>query len=62
MDTLHEDLCTFMVICDSILLRMRNASIRLCREDLNTHCMFNKFVITENRTVHEIMCKNMVEL
>jgi len=30
--TLREDLCTFMIISDSILLRMRNVSDKFCRE------------------------------
>jgi len=36
MCTLHEDLCTFMVISRRTLLRMRNISDKICREDWNT--------------------------
>jgi len=36
--TLHEDLCTFMVISRWILLRRRNLS-RSCREDQNRSCI-----------------------
>jgi hypothetical protein len=39
--TLHEDLCTFMTIYRWILLRMRNVSDKSCRENQNTHFMFN---------------------
>jgi hypothetical protein len=38
--TLHEDLCTFMLISRWILLR-RNISGKSCRENQNTHFMFN---------------------
>jgi hypothetical protein len=34
--TLHEDLCTFMIISRSILLRMRNVSDRSCTENQNS--------------------------
>jgi hypothetical protein len=40
--TSHEDLCTF-IIPRSILLRMRNVSHESCRDDQNTHVMFNNF-------------------
>jgi hypothetical protein len=39
--TLHKDLCTFMIISRSILLRMRNVSDKSCTENQNTHFMFN---------------------
>jgi hypothetical protein len=35
--TLHEDLCTFMIVSRSILLRMKNISDKSCRENQNTH-------------------------
>jgi len=55
-DTLYEDLCTFMIICRLIFLRMRNFSDKLCREYQNTHFMFyNLFPPPENRAVYEIM-------
>jgi len=43
------------------LLRMRNVSDKLCRENQNTHFMFN-IIFSENRAVHEIMWKNIVQL
>jgi hypothetical protein len=41
--TLHEDLCTFVIISRWILLRMGNISNKSCRENQNTHFMFNNF-------------------
>jgi len=34
-DILHEHLCTFMIVSRLILLRMRNVSDRIWREDQN---------------------------
>ena len=34
---------TFMVVSSSVLLRMRNFSYKLCRENQNTHFIFNFF-------------------
>jgi hypothetical protein len=39
---------------------MGNVSDKRCRENQNTHFMFNNF-FTENPAVCEIMLKNMVE-
>ena len=41
--TLHEDKCSFLIICHSVLLRMRNISDRRCRENQNTHFLLNSF-------------------
>jgi hypothetical protein len=43
----------------SVLIRMRNISDKYCRENQNTHFMFNNF--SDNNAVYEIMCKNIVE-
>jgi len=48
----------FFIISLSFLLRMRNASDKICREN---RFVFNKFFPPENRAVSEIMWKNMVE-
>jgi hypothetical protein len=40
---LQEDLCTFMIMSCSILLRMRNFSDKSSRENQSTHFMFNNF-------------------
>jgi hypothetical protein len=58
--TSHEDLCTFLIISRSILVRIRNASDKSYRENQNTHSMFNT-VFSENRVVYETMWKNMVQ-
>jgi hypothetical protein len=39
--TLHEGLCTFVIICRWILLRIRNVSDKSCRENRKSHFMFN---------------------
>jgi hypothetical protein len=39
--SLHEDLCTFTIISRWNLLRMRNVSGKSCRENQNTHFLFN---------------------
>ena len=43
-----------------IILRMRNVSNKICRENQNTQFMFNDFFPPENRAVYEIMWKNIV--
>jgi hypothetical protein len=42
--TLHEDLCTFIITSRLILLRMRNISDKSCRQNQNTHFLFNVFL------------------
>ena len=39
--TLHGDLYTLLIISRLVLLRMRNISNKCCRENQNTHFMFN---------------------
>ena len=58
--TLHKDVFTFMTISRCILLRMGNVSNISCRENQNTHFMFNNF-FSENRAVYEIMSKHYAE-
>ena len=41
--TLHEDVSTFLTISRLILLKMRNVLDKSCRENQNTHFMFNNF-------------------
>jgi hypothetical protein len=60
MGTLHEDSCTFMIISRSVLLKMRNVSDKICRKGNSTHFTFSNF-LNKNRTVCEIMWKNIVE-
>ena len=40
---LQEDQYTFLIISFSILLRMRTVSDKSCRENQNTHFIFNNF-------------------
>jgi hypothetical protein len=42
--TLHEDQYTFLIVSHSVLLRMRNVSDKICRENQNTHFVFNNFL------------------
>ena len=39
--TLRENRCTFMIISREIRLRMRNVSDKICKENQNTHFVFN---------------------
>ena len=41
--TVHEDQHTFIIILRSIIFKMRNISNERCRENRNTHSMFNHF-------------------
>jgi len=54
--TSHEDRYTFLIISRSVLLRTRNVSDIICRENQNTFCD------VENRAVYEIMWKNILQL
>ena len=54
---IHEDLCTFMLVSQEILLRIRNVSDRICRDNQNILFMLN---FSENCAIHEIQGKNMV--
>ena len=49
-----------MTVSRLIILRMRNVSTKICRENQNTHFMFCNF-FSENRDVYETMSKNEVE-
>jgi hypothetical protein len=40
--TLHEEQCTFVIMYPTILLRMRNVSDKICRENQNTDYVFLK--------------------
>jgi hypothetical protein len=54
--TLQEDQCTYMIISRSVLLRMRNVLDKNCRENQNTHFMFNNFFFF-NCVIYEKMWK-----
>jgi len=44
------------MISRSVLLRMKNVSDKSCRENQNTHFMFNKFFL-DNRAIYGVMWK-----
>jgi hypothetical protein len=51
--TLNGDQYTFFIIFRSVLPSMRNISDRRCRENPNTHYMFNNF-FSRNRDVYRM--------
>jgi hypothetical protein len=55
--TLHEDLCTFMMVDHRIFLRIRNTSDKSYRQNQNTHFIFKKF----SPKIVSFTRKNMVE-
>jgi hypothetical protein len=50
----------YIFYISSVFYRMRNVSDKSCRENKNTHFMFNNFSF-ENCAIFEIMWKNTVE-
>jgi hypothetical protein len=57
---LHEEVCAFMIISRSILLRMRNLLDNSSRENQNTNFMLKNF-FPKIVSFFEIMLKNMVQ-
>jgi hypothetical protein len=55
--TLGEGQYTFMIISHSSHLRMRNVLDKICRENENTHFIFNNFFF-RNRAAYEMTVKN----
>jgi hypothetical protein len=62
MDTLHEDVCTFMIISRRILLRMGNVLDTFVGK-LKTHILCSVIFFFENRAFFffEIISKNVVQ-
>ena len=58
--TFHEHLRTFMIICRSIVPRMRNVSSKVL-EQIKTHTIYSITLFPESRAVYELMWKTMVE-
>jgi hypothetical protein len=58
---LHENLSIFMTQPLSFLLRMRNASDKICRATQNTHFTFHDFFF-DSRSVYKIMWGNTAEV
>jgi len=51
----------FFIISLSVIPKMRNLSDKICRENRNTHFVFNHFFFWENYSVCEKMWKNSVD-
>ena len=45
--TLHDEHYTLIIISHSILLRMRNFSDKICRDNQNTYFTFNNFFFSK---------------
>jgi hypothetical protein len=60
--TLHEDQYTFMTLSRPLLRRMKNIWDKSCRENQNTHFVFNNFFLSLKscRLWHSV--ENIVEL
>jgi hypothetical protein len=58
--TLHEDLCKFMIISRSVLLRIGNVLDTSCRENEKTNIV-RLVTFSANGVVYEIMWSNMVQ-
>ena len=52
---LHVNRYTFLIISRQCFLRMRNVSDKSCRQNRNTHFLFNNFFFFENHACCEIM-------
>jgi len=58
MGALHEDKFTSFIVSGLFLLRMENVSGRNCKEKTHVLCSIT-FFFFENRTLYEIMWKNV---
>jgi len=58
-DTLYENQYTFLVITQSLFLRMRNVSDNICTGNQNIHFMYNNFL--RNSAVYDIRWENIVQ-
>jgi len=58
--TLHEHVCTFVTISCCVLLRRKDVSDKICRENQNTHfCSITLFFVSK---IVLFMWKNVVQL
>jgi len=48
MDTLYEDLRTFMIVSHLILVEMKNVYDKSSRGNQNAHFMFNNFFLKKS--------------
>ena len=58
--TVYEAQCTFLITSRPILRTTKNISDKICKENQNTHFVFSNLFF-ENRSVYEIMWKNIVQ-
>jgi hypothetical protein len=58
--TSRKNMCTFLIVSRSVLLRIKKVSDKHCRENQNTYFEFSNFV-SENLAIYEIIWKNIVE-
>jgi len=60
---LRKGLCTFVITFRWVLVRLRNVSDKSCRENENTHFMFNNFnfFFWANHAFYEITWTNILE-
>ena len=61
MGTLYKDHYTFMIICRSVLLRMRNISYKCRANNQDEHFMSNNFFSPPKSCLCETKWKNIVE-
>ena len=60
MSTLHEDQCTFMIMSNSLLLKMKNVMDKIV-EKIKTYILCSITFILNNHAIYEIRWKNIVE-
>jgi hypothetical protein len=66
--TFREDLCTFITVPRWAILKLRNVSDESCRENQNTHVVFNNLLFWGvgwgggDLAIYGVIWKNMVEL
>jgi hypothetical protein len=57
--TSFEDKCALLVVSRSVLLRMREVSNEICRENRKHILYLQYFLFLENRSIYERMWKNI---
>jgi hypothetical protein len=60
LETIQTHIVYSIALFSKFVSFMRNVADGSCRDNQNTHCIFNSFVL-EIRVVYEKMCKNIVE-
>jgi len=60
--TLHEDHYAFLIVSRSFIVRMRNGTIKSCKEIKRHIFTFGNFFFFENCSVYEVIWKHIEEL